>query len=154
MLRKTSYSAIIIFGLLVFIVPLLLINCSRSYNYQNQTTIETKAEIAEQTRIMYLDISHSNDSYQLDGARIFDSVYTTLPTIKIYGIYGIEVDSKNDEILFEQYIWMNPLEGEIRLPFNNDVAYVDLIQRKKDGKYIVSRFDIDEIMEKADYYNH
>lgn len=156
MSRFGRNSSILLLGILVLPFVVYLANCTRSYRFDDQNNIEAKDINAVATRaakVMYLDVSFNNGSYQLDDAIIYDSTFTHLPQIKIYGTYGVEVVSKEDDILYEQYTWMNPINGRVRLPFSNEMAFVDFIHRKKDGKYIVSRFDIGEIMEKADYFD-
>lgn len=103
----------------------------------------------DNAKVLYLDVSFDGTSYQVEQVTLFDSVYTRVPIIQIYGLYGVHVISDDDEIIFDQYIWMDPIR-RVRIPFSDETAFIDFIQRSRgDNKNVIGRFTRKMILDKA-----
>lgn len=128
------------------ILALVLIGCFRPGIQEEQAPIESHASTIANPKTLYLGVSFHGSTYQLIHAHISDSVFTSAPIIKIYGTYGVQVVTENNEVSFDQYTWMKPINGTIRLPFSDSTAFIELIQRIRDEKFVIGRFSRSDIL--------
>ncbi len=130
----------------ITILALVLAGCYGPGIQEDQIINEPHQGMGAHPSILYLDVSFDGSAYRLINARIIDSAFTPVPIAKIYGIYGVEVLTAHNEVSFEQYTWMKPINTTIRLPFSDSTAIIELIHRTANRKSVIGRFSREDIL--------
>ena len=131
------------------LLALVLVGCYYPGAQEEQAAVESHESRAARANTLYLDVSFDGSTYQLIQAHISDTVFTRGPIIYIYGIYGVQVLAEHNAVSFEQYTWMEPINGRIRLPFSDGTAFIEFIHRIKDEKFVIGRFTRADILSAA-----
>ena len=131
------------------LLALALIGCYGPGVPEEQAAIESPESVVAKPRTLYLEVSYDDSTYQLIHAHISDTVFTRGPIIRVAGIYGVQVVTEDNEISFDQYTWLKPINGLITLPFSDDTAFIEFIHRKGDRMIVIGRFSREDILSVA-----
>ena len=131
------------------LLALVLIGCYGPGVPEEQAAIQSPESVVAKPRTLHLEVSYDGSTYQLIHAHISDTVFTQGPIIKIYGIYGVRVVTEKNEISYDRYTWMKPINGRVRLPFSDDTAFIEFIYRKGDRMIVIGRFSREDILSVA-----
>lgn len=108
--------------------------------------VESPESALASPKTLYLGVHYDDSTYQITYVKIIDSAFVQGPIIKIYGTYGVEIITDNDEVSFAQYTWMQPIDGIVKLPFSDDTALIEFIHRTGGGKVVIGRFSRGDIL--------
>ena len=128
------------------LLALVLLGCWEPGMQEEQAATDSQQSIVAKPRTLHLEVSYDDSTYQLISAHISDTVFVQGPIIKIYGTYGVHVVTENNEISYDRYTWLRPINGIVRLPFSDNTAFIEFIHRKGDRFIVIGRFSRDDIL--------